>query len=126
MEINEFEQKKMNFWILFAISYASILLFILISIKEAQIENFEIKQYSFIAIVALLPTLFVYHCGRMTINLIKSIPKYIYILVALAIVWFFVFGERTYEDCILNHAKDTASESATVAIKQACRKKYGY
>jgi hypothetical protein len=62
----------------------------------------------------------------MTINLIKSIPKYIYILVALAIVWFFVFGERTYEDCILNHAKDTASESATVAIKQACRKKYGY
>ena len=126
MGINGSENKKMNFWVLFTIFYAIVLLMILTSIKEARIENFEIKQYSFIVILALLPTLFVHYCGEMTVSLIKSIPKYIYFLVALGVIWFFAFGERTYEDCILNHAKDTASDTAAIAIKQACRKKYEY
>ena len=125
MEINGSENKKMNFWVLFTIFYTSVFLFVLISYKDIQLDNFVIKDYLWIAILALLPTLFVHYCGQITINFIKSIPKYIYILSTLGIIWFLVFGERTYEDCILNHAQDTASDTAASAIKQACRKKYG-
>ena len=43
MEINGSENKKMNFWVLFTIFYTSVFLFVLISYKDIQLDNFEIN-----------------------------------------------------------------------------------
>ncbi|GDX85497.1 hypothetical protein LBMAG43_15390 [Methylococcaceae bacterium] len=123
MEMNEAEQRKMNFWTLYLVFYAALFLFAMIG-GGVPFETMGIQQHSIFATIALFPTMLIYFFGTKTVALIKSIPRYVLILAVLKVGLYFVFGERTYADCILNHTKDIGSDRAASAIMQACRKKY--
>ena len=56
----------------------------------------------------------------------KRYFTYTIIVIFLTMGWYFVFGEKNYSDCILNHVKSTGNESAVYEIKEACEVKYGY
>jgi hypothetical protein len=122
----EFEKnsEKISFWKSLAISYVSIFLSIPFLDSTARVENFSLNAYLIIGAIALIPTFFIHLYGIKFINLIKLIPKYILFLSVLLIGYFVLYGEHTYEDCILNHTQHSIDESATNAIKMACRKKY--
>jgi hypothetical protein len=61
---------------------------------------------------------------------IKSIPYryliYAAIAVSLTTGYYFIFAERTYEDCILNNLRDVNNNFVAANIRSACAKKHDH
>jgi hypothetical protein len=123
MEIKE-KSEKIGFWESLASSFACLFLSILILDPTVSVENIPLDGYLMLGAIALIPAFFIHLYGIKSIKLLRSIPIYIVIIVVFAIGYFIMYGEHTYEDCILNHTTHSIDESATHAIKMACRKKY--
>jgi hypothetical protein len=89
-------------------------------------SNFEVYLFfSFILLVVVSPNGFREKIITFVIQYKRNFT-YAFILIILTIGWYFAFGEKNRNDCILNHVKSTASAKAIDVLESACEEKYGY
>ena len=89
-------------------------------------SNFEVYLFfSFILLVVVSPNGFREKIITFVIQY-KRYFTYALIVIFLTMGWYFVFGEKNYSDCILNHVKSSASGNAIEVLESACEDKYGH
>lgn len=99
--------------------YLPLLLF------KKSIPDGDYNLYSLLLFIVVSPQI----CRKNIINCLVQHKKYFsYAVIAIFLVigLYFAFGEKNYNDCILNHVKSTASAKAIEVLESACEEKYGY